>query len=306
VVKGQRVGLARQAERRRYRIEPVTDAAQVRGLIEPQRLFTAYALGQLGPELLPLVDCWQARALDGVGTAVAVFSRGGLGNSLLALGEPEPLAGILALHPGPRRNYVTCETRHLDAMRTRFRLTSERTMLRMAVVRDRYIAPAPPSLGVEVRRMHADDARYVNRLYNTEGTPTYYSGAQIEAGCYFGVLVDLRLVAVAGTHVVSPEEGIAVVGNVFTHPHWRNHGYARLATGYTTAWLLDRCRDVVLTVDPENVPAVRAYERLGYTPACRMIEAAVSRRELTGMASALKRLRARLQAHQQGVEVITR
>lgn len=304
MVKSARLGAAARTERRSFRIEPVFGAAEVRALLESQRLFAAYALGQLDPDMLPLVDCWHASEMGGDASAVCVFSRGGLGNSLLALGEPEPLSTILALHPGPRHNYITCEPRHLDAVRRYFRLTSERPMLRMAVTRHTFNPPAEPRSGVEVRRMTAADTRYVNRLYNTEGSPTYYGGQQIAAGCYYGVLVEGRLVAVAGTHVVSPQEGVAVVGNVFTHPRWRSRGYAALATGCATAFLLERCRDVVLTVDPMNKPALRAYERLGYQPASRMIEAAMVRRELFGLATYSRRIVARVRARGTAPEVV--
>lgn len=304
MVKHAHAGALPRAERRRYRVEQVVSVEAIRALLEPRRLYAAYALGQLDPEYFHLVNCWRAIAVDGVGEAVAVFSRGGLGDALFTMGESGALEALLALHPGPRQNYVTCEPHHVEAMNKRFFISSERPMMRMTVNRDNFVLPEVPP-GVEVRRMGASDARFLNRLYSSEGSPTYYSGAQVAQGCYYGVLVERRLVAVAGTHVVSAAESIAVVGNVFTHPRWRGLGYAKLATGCTTAALLEECRDVVLTVDPLNTPAVRAYDRLGYARGVRLIEAAVTRRDLLPFGAALRRLRARLRAHEQGVEVVS-
>jgi RimJ/RimL family protein N-acetyltransferase len=298
------LGTAERAGRRRFRVEALFDAARIRALLEPRRVYAAYAIGQLAPDLFPLVDCWRASAEGNGLQALVLYSRGGLGDAMFTMGESEALEAILSLHPGPRQNYATCEPRHLQVMSRYYRLASERPMLRMAVTPRSFRPPREPAAHLVVRRMLASDARLVNRLYNSEGSPTYYSGQQIESGCYFGVIADQRLVAVAGTHVVSPHEGIAVVGNVFTHPRWRGRGYAKLATGAATGFLLDRCRDVVLTVDPENTPAVMAYERLGYHTDCRLIEAAVTRKELLAVRSYLRRLRARLRSDEDGVECV--
>lgn len=306
MVKGARLGALRRAERHRYQVEGVYEPGRIRALLEPRRIYAAYALGQLSPDLFPLVDCWRSVEFTGGEGGVAIYSRGGLGDAMFSMGEPEALAAVLSLHPGPRQNYATCEPRHLDLMRRLYSFSSERPMLRMGVTAKVFRRPPEPAGHVSVRRLLSGDARLLNRLYNSEGTPTYYSGQVIESGCYFGVIVDGRLVAVAGTHVVTPEEGIAVVGNVFTHPRWRGHGYARLATGATTEFLLRRCRDIVLTVDPDNTPAVRAYERLGYRTDCRLIEAAVTRREFVGVRSYARRLVARIRGHQEGIEIVDR
>ena len=61
------------------------------------------------------------------------------------------------------------------------------------------------------------------------------------------MLVENRLVAVAGTHLVSPTYGVAAVGNVFTHPGHRRQGYASAATSAVVTELLDRgIQDVIL------------------------------------------------------------
>jgi predicted GNAT family acetyltransferase len=103
---------------------------------------------------------------------------------------------------------------------------------------------------------------------------------------------DGRLVAVAGTHVVSRQEHVAVVGNVFTHPAYRGRGYATAATSAVTEALLEHCDHVVLTVDPNNAPAVAAYARLGYREVCQLVEASAARRDPSGFASTVRRWRA--------------
>ena len=96
---------------------------------------------------------------------------------------------------------------------------------------------------------------------------------------YFGANVGERLVAVAGTHAVSPTHGVAVVGNVYTHPRYRGRGLGALVTSAVTAAVIEACPLVVLSVDPRNRAAARAYQRLGYEGDCRLIEAASTRKD---------------------------
>jgi RimJ/RimL family protein N-acetyltransferase len=154
-------------------------------------------------------------------------------------------------------------------------------------------------VGGEVRRLHREDARALNMLYSSEGAPTGYSGDHIEQGVYYGAYEGGRLVSVAGTHVVAPNAGVAVVGNVFTHPQHRGGGLATRVTSAVTQELLDRrgCTLVALTVNPANIPAVRAYRRLGYEPGAPVIEARLRRRDPLGLGAALRRLVARRRAY---------
>ena len=294
---------AERVEPARVLVRPLRDAAAIRALLEPRRVYAAYAIGQLAPRLFPYVRCWHAEGERGEG--LVLHSSGGLGEAMFAMGEPDVVRAILALHRGPRQNFATCELEHLPVLEQYFKLAQQTVMVRMHVTAARFEPGVRRDGHVHVERLRATDARAVNRLYNTEGQPTFYSAAHIANSFYHGVFHDEHLVAVAGTHVVSPEEGVAVVGNVFTHPRYRGRGYGTLATSATTAALLGACRDVVLTVDPKNIPAVRAYWRLGYTEVCHLIEAPVARADVIGLRSAARRLIARWRGRAQRVEVVT-
>ena len=114
-----------------------------------------------------------------------------------------------------------------------------------------------------------------------------------------------RLVSIAGTHVVSPQERVAVVGNVFTHPARRGHGYATATTSAVTEVLLEMCDTVVLTVDPKNAPAVASYRRLGYVDKCPLVEASGLRRDPAGIGSFFRRLRAAVRGRRYGKAMVS-
>ena len=292
-----------QVRRNAYQVEELDDTASIRRVLEARRGYAAYALGQLDPRLFALVRCWHAKG--STGQALVLFSGGGLGDALFAMGEQGALESLLRLHRGPRHNYATCQPEHLPVLRRYFAISHEQPMLRMAVTGEHFQPAGAPPAGIVLRRLRGPEVRPLNQLYSAEGAPAYYTAAHLREGVYYGVYEHQRLLAVAGTHVVSQEMGVGVVGNVFTHPAQRGRGYARLATGAVTAELLRDCHEVVLTVDPTNVPAVRAYRRLGYEDECQLIEAAVIRKDLLGLGSWLARAIARHRGRHQGIELVT-
>lgn len=288
------------SEMTEYLVRPLTDREQIRRILEGRRPYAAYALGQLEPSLFAQTEWWLASSA--ANQALVLHSRGGLGNATFAMGEATALEALMLLHPGPRHTFLTCEPHHLETVLRHFELEQRQTMIRMAVTPATFKRAAEPEDGI--RRLIGADAREINRLYRTDGVPSFYTPRQIEEALYFGAERQGRLVAVAGTHVISHNSQIAVIGNVYTHPRFRNQHLAQAVTSAVTARLLESCRDVVLSVDPANLPAVRAYERLGYAEVARLIEGAASRRDFSGVAGMVRRLIARTHGRAKGAEVV--
>ena len=282
-----------------YVVQPLTDVTRIRELLIPRVEYTAYALGQLEPPLLARTHWFLARG--STGTGLVLHSRGGLGDATFMMGDPDAVAAVLSIHPGNVRTYATCQPQHIDALRSVYRLANQQPMIRMSVTpasfrqADRVVAVNLG--GVDIRR--------INTLYGSEGSPSYYIPEHIDAGVYRGVVHEGRLVAIAGTHVVSQQERVAVVGNVFTHPAFRGRGFATAVTSAVTEALLEHCDNVVLTVDPKNAPAVAAYARLGYREVCQLVEASAARRDVSGVGSQLRRLRAAIRGRKYDGSFVT-
>jgi len=278
-------------------VRPLRDRDAIRRMLEARRTYAAYALGQLDPAMFRLSEWWGAQSDEG--GALILHSRGGLGSATFVMGEPLPLQALLALHPGPRNTFFTCEVHHLETVLRYFELEQRQTMIRMQVTAETF----RPIYG-EVRRLAGRDTRDINTLYRTDGVPSYYTPRQVNDSAYFGAERDGRLVAIAGTHVISEDSGIAVVGNVYTHPRYRGQRLAQATTSAVTEHLLRSVREVVLSVDPANKPAVQAYERLGYREVARLIEGAAVRKDSTGIVTTVRRMAARIRGRQAGAEVV--
>ncbi len=288
----------RESARPVFSVESLSDAAAIRELLAGDRPYAAYALAQLEPSRFHLSRWYAASGPDGRRGLVA-HSSGGLGRALFAQGDPDAVKAILSLHPGARFSFGSLRPEHRREVERFFVLTRRQVMTRMVVTRETF----RPAAG-EAVRLGGADVPEVNRLYSAEGGATAYRHSHLAEGIYYGSLVERRLVAIAGTHAVSPAEGVAVVGNVFTHPQYRKRGLSNIVTSAVTKELLETCPLVVLTVETGNDPAVAVYRRLGYAPHCALHESPLIRKEPLGALSYARRLVAAWRGRGEGRQVV--
>jgi ribosomal protein S18 acetylase RimI-like enzyme len=256
----------------RSRARAVSDRDEIVAYLRTDRLYAAYALGDLdGPNRSRVA--W-AMAYDDAGraTSLVMHHEGLVPQPLFLMGAPDGCRSILESVLKPRDAYLQGTELHGAALGDLYDLDAPITMLRMVVDRDTFQPFAGPA-----ERLTALDIDDLNRLYQL-GFRAGFPPSVLEEGVYFGVRVRGRLVSAAGTHALNPREGIAVVGNVMTHTDFRGHDFAKMVTSSVTADLLDHVGDVALNVHHDNDPAVAAYARLGYRTHCQLTERLVRRR----------------------------
>ena len=256
----------------RTRARSVSDRGEIAAFLRQDRIYAAYALGDLdGPNRARVA--W-AMAHDDAGrpTALAMHHEGLVPQPLFLMGAPDGCRAILEGVLKPRDAYLQATELHEGAIKDIYELDGPLVMLRMAVDRETFAPFAGPA-----ERLTAMDVDDLNRLYQL-GYRAGFPAAVVEDGIYYGVRVRGRLVSAAGTHAINPREEIGVVGNVMTHVDFRGHDFAKMVTSAVTAELLDRVTDVALNVHNDNVPAVAAYDRLGYRTHCQLIERLARRR----------------------------
>jgi GNAT superfamily N-acetyltransferase len=262
-----------------------TDRELLRTFLEQDRLFAAYALCDLDDREFSRTR-WGV-AYSGSAPRSVVLEYAGLApQPMFAMGEPDGVEAVLRNLIRPRVAYLAMRPELLPAVDSVYHVDPGPEMIRMAVDRQTF----RPSPGLAARLVPGEIGD-LNRLYEL-GFTAWLPATAITEGVYYGVRVRGRLVAAAGTHVISREARMAVVGNVLTHRDFRGRGFAKVTTSAVTAELLRTCDDVVLNVRADNAPALAAYRALGYREHCRFAERLVHRRSssLDGMMEPIRRL----------------
>jgi GNAT superfamily N-acetyltransferase len=249
---------------------PTTDRVLLRSLLERDRLFAAYAICDLDDREFGRAR-WATASVGEQIVAVGMEYTGPTPQSMFVMGRNDGVAAILHDVLRPRAAYIAAATPAIPAIALSYRVEPGPPMIRMHVDRSSFRPhPAP------VERLLPVEVGELNRLYQLGFAAWLPSGAVAE-GVYFGIRTGGRLVAAAGTHVISREGRMGVVGNVMTHAEYRNRGYAKAVTSAVTAELLRFCDDVVLNVRSDNPPAIAAYRTLGYEEHCRFEERLIRR-----------------------------
>ena len=250
---------------------PTRDRRLLRDFLEQDRLRAAYAVCDLDETEFRKTK-WGVAYEHGEPIAVVLEYGGLTPQPLFVMGDAEGVGAVLRDVIRPRIVYLAADETHLDTVARTYRIDAGPQMVRMVVTRQMFKPVYGP-----VTRLEAADIVDLNRLYGM-GFAGWLPAESISNGVYFGVRTGGRLVAAAGTHVISREARMAAVGNVLTHHDFRGRGYAKATTSAVTQELLRMCDDVVLNVRSDNPPALAAYRALGYGEHNRFEERLAHRR----------------------------
>jgi ribosomal protein S18 acetylase RimI-like enzyme len=233
---------------------------------------------------LPALMTWGQTDAVAALLSVACQKRGASEESGRGAATGEAAAALAARRSGgpgappaaglPREVYAQIAPEHLNALLAHYRVDLLRRVVRMAVSQTSFRPPADLS-GVErVGHGHTADLMELYRFY----PDAFFEPHQLGSGHYFGARAGESLVAVAGVHSVSAEHGVAVIGNVVTHPEHRNRGLSTRCTGKLVGELLQAVPVVALDVDESNLAALRTYEKLGFAAHSLHFEGVAQRR----------------------------
>lgn len=118
--------------------------------------------------------------------------------------------------------------------------------------------------GAEILKLDRSHEPQVRELYDTAYPKGYFATRMLDTGRYVAMRKDGKLRSIAGVHVDSAANRIAVLGGIATEPAYRGRGYASVLTSQLTQELLTGGRRVALNVEAGNQAAIRCYEKLGF------------------------------------------
>jgi ribosomal protein S18 acetylase RimI-like enzyme len=260
-----------------YRVRLTTDQEELYAFLRRDPIYAAYAIGDLEPEYFARCTWYAAEGRAGQ-AALALLYQGLEPPVLLTMGDVEGVEAIFREAPPPQQIYMHAQVAHLPVFQAHYGFDQDRVrpMLRMAVAAERF-QPARSPRGEDypfpaLRSLGPGDLEAIRALYAWGGghVPDAFDVYQLWDGVFYGVELaselplGLSLVAVAGTHLLAPNWGVAALGNVYTHPGYRGRGLAQAVCSAVTAELLRRQLSVVLNVEKTNGRAIHVYRKLGY------------------------------------------
>lgn len=249
----------------------VTDLDHVRSILETDRGWSLYALGDLSPGFREDTEWLVAR---GGPPALVMIYRGLDRPVLFTLGDPAPLRSILEeieLDPVVFLN-VLPEALPLveDHLRTEEPLIPTWRMI-LAPSRHR------PVVGQGIDRLGEEDLESLQTLY-ADGAPhgeapEFFDASMVKRGIYFGIREEGDLIAVAGTHLLAETEGVAAIGNIYVRRDRRGRDLGLVVTDAVVRCLREMGLGTIgLNVAAEKTAAIRIYERLGFAFHCLYYE----------------------------------
>ncbi len=246
-----------------YAIVEMVDDDHILRFLERDRLWSAYAICDLEPPHRASAR-YLASLIDGHPEAMVLVFAPPSFTALLSFGDQQGVERIVASATNlPASADLVVRSEHVTAFQRRYTVTDLRAIRRMTIT-PAALQQLPPDPRVE--RLSGADWPALLRLYD-DWTGRIFGPAMPEGGIYFGVRQGNELVAAANTHAISYTHSIATVGGVFTREDHRGRGLATATTAAVTQALAQAgIRDIVLNVQTDNLPAVAAYRRIGYTP----------------------------------------
>jgi ribosomal protein S18 acetylase RimI-like enzyme len=247
----------------------VNDRAVIRTMLETDPCWSLYALGDLAPGYFEH-SSWLATC--SARPALVLLYRAVTPPVLFATGEPDAVAALLDEVAEPAV-HLHVRPRVADLIAARCRSIDPRPMWRMVLQSSEF--RAEPGLAAE--RLGSADASAIERLYadgaDSGEAPDFFFPPMVDNGVFYGLREDSELVAVAGTHLAVPAEGVGAIGNVYTRRDRRGRGLAGALTSAVASELLRMgVRTIGLNVTQRNAAAIRVYERLGFCRYCEFIE----------------------------------
>jgi len=233
-------------------VHRLTGKQEIRRLLNQDRDWALYALADLDDGMFEQCE-WL-----GIGEGLALVFHGLSIRPIFVMGHAAEVRQLLAELP-TTYGYLNAQSHTLAAAEEiyayRHRNEMARMMLGDFVPRE---GPAEP-LGMEAQQE-------VEALFASgDGAGIAFSPSQLKAGFFRGVRENGDLIAVAGTHVVSTQEGVAGVGNVFVRSDRRGRGLAQTVLSATVAAVRQAGIPTIgLNVEHTNAAALHAYEKLGF------------------------------------------
>ncbi|TNF25793.1 MAG: GNAT family N-acetyltransferase [Deltaproteobacteria bacterium] len=248
-------------------VRQTTDHAALRRILTVDPLAGAYMLGDLDPRYADFCDWYVSADADGHDDAIITVYNGLSAPALLTMGSVDGITALLErfIDVLPEHAHAHLAEGHRAPFLDRYTMDRELPMARMGVRAAELAFDAAWEQRADpvISLGHRDTGDIM--ALSAHYPDSFFEPSQLSTGYYVGIRVAGELVSMAGVHIVSATDRLAVLGNVVTHPEHRGHGLSTACTGILCRRLAESGHDLIaLNVERHNRSAIRVYEKLGF------------------------------------------
>jgi len=223
-----------------------------------------YALGDLDDFFWPYTTWYVLKEGQQIEQLALLYTGTSL-PVLLGLSENPGMQALLhsILHLLPKRFYAHLSEGVVTVLAENYQIQSHGIHYKMALTNrchlDRVDTSAVQQLGIS-------DAKDLQELYRMSYPGNWFESRMLKTGYYYGVRRGGTWVSVAGVHLYSQQYKVAALGNITTHPQFREQGLAAAACAKLCQTLLPTVDHIGLNVKADNKKAIGCYAKLGFEP----------------------------------------
>ena len=251
------------AAKNQMNITEFRDKERIERFLRKNTPMHLYELGDLDDYFFPDTR-WFAGMFEDKLIALALLYSGLSVPTLIALNqETDPLRDLLigARKRLPDQFYAHLSSGLESAFKPRYKLENLGPHYKMYLSKPALINQFDTS---QVIHLDSSDISDLTSLFTESYPESWFDPAAFRNGVYTGFRLDGQLISVAATHVYSEKYRLAALGNITTHPDYRNQGFgARVVAGLCKS-LLKKVDHIGLNVKVLNKSAIKLYENLGF------------------------------------------
>lgn len=248
-----------------------TDRLQLEHFLKREPGLHLYSIGDLDDYYWPQTTWFAAWRGDEI-VAVALYWDGHGDPVVLALADSENGAmDPLIRHVSPQlpeSGQVHYTDSAIRALQQSFVLADDSANTdHVKMVLQKVPESVAPTVGELVQLVPGDEVELrelYTEAFGAAGTESFFIPSDLTQGPFFGVRVEGRLVSAAGVHVLSKQMGVAGIGNVATAPEYWGKGLAKAVTSRLCRELSPTADLIGMNVKKDNLPAIAAYEKIGF------------------------------------------
>lgn len=244
-------------------IKRISNKKQLADYFQRNIYLHIYSLGDLDEFFWPLTEYYGEEHAGKVERVLTLY-KGGTSPTLLALGSKEDLShqDLKTILPYLPESFEAHLSPDLEStFYPTHEIVSHGAHYKMGLAKtEKLIAISTQA----VTALNPNHLKEIQNLYQTSYPENWFDPRMLQTGQYFGVWQENKLVSIAGVHVYSPSYRAAALGNITTHPDFRNQGLGKQVTTALCRSLLQKVDVIGLNVKSSNQPAISCYEKLGF------------------------------------------